>query len=78
MDPGSQRCDWRGRADCPRPAELALVYPEGHVARGDGHRRLCHLHARVVLDYCIRAGVEAPVPEPLAGKAVMAGRRVTL
>lgn len=78
MDPGSLRCDWRGRADCSRPAELALVYPVGHVAHRDGHRLLCHIHAQVVLDYCLRAGVEAPVPEPLAGAAVMARRRVSL
>jgi hypothetical protein len=77
MERKALRCDWRGSADCARPAEVQLVHLPSPTTVPRPQRPLCQLHAKVVANFCARAGIPAPLVVPLAVSVLQAGRLLT-
>ncbi|MGD1033337.1 MAG: hypothetical protein ABR977_02750 [Candidatus Dormibacteria bacterium] len=71
MDRLPALCDWRGTSTCSRRADLELEYPSGSPNHGR-RRAVCRRHAEVILEYCARAGMDAPMPRPLLRSAALA------
>ncbi len=60
-----RRCDWHGRGECSRSANVELLYPRGRFGRGE-RRLVCGRHARMILAFCRAAGLDVPRGRRLA------------